>query len=139
MDIPIFICLAIYVAPRPSPRSARTWSLLIRGGAAESNAVGLGLQSALVGALQDAFPYCLSDCRKDGHHHQSHRSFSSDAVVQEANGNTVLIELLDQPDHVNSVASQTVEFPDQDHIAIFHLQLQRVFVLFQPQNFKNRT
>ena len=37
-----------------------------------------------------------------------------------------MVKLLDQPDHVSSVASQPVEFPDQNHVAIFHLQLQRV-------------
>ena len=83
-------------------------------------------ESALVGALHDSFPFCLGDCRKDGHHHPSHRSFSSDAVVQEAHGHAVLVELLDQTDHVSSVASQPVEFPDQDHVAIFYLLLQRV-------------
>ena len=51
---------------------------------------------------------------------------SSDAVVQKAHGHAVLVELLDQPDHVSSVASQPVEFPNQDYVAIFHLLLQRV-------------
>ena len=37
-----------------------------------------------------------------------------------------MVELLDQPDHVCSVASQPVEFSDQDHVAVFHLLLQRV-------------
>ena len=96
------------------------------GLAPHAHAIGFRLQSALVGALQDSFPLRLGDCRKDGHHHPSHGSFSSDAVVQEAHGHAVLVELLDQPDHVSSVASQPVEFPDQDHVAIFHLQLQRV-------------
>ena len=91
------------------------------GLAPHAHAVGYRLQPALVGALQDSFPFRLGDCRKDGHHHSSHRSFSSDAVVQEAHGHAVLVELLDQPDHVSSVASQPVEFPDQDHVAIFHL------------------
>ena len=83
-------------------------------------------ESSLVGALQDSFPLRLGDSRKDGHNHPSHGSFSSDAVVQEADGHAVLVELLDQPDHVSSVASQPVEFPDQDHVAIFHFLLQRV-------------
>ena len=94
--------------------------------APHAHAVGYRLKPALVGTLQDSFPFCLGDCRKDGHHHPSHRSFSSDAVVQEAHCHAVLVELLDQPDHVSSVASQPVEFPDQDNVAIFHLQLQRV-------------
>ena len=75
---------------------------------------------------RDSFPLRLGDCRKDGHNHPSHGSFSSDAVVQEADGHAVLVELLDQPNHVSSVASQPVEFPDQDYVAIFHLLLQRV-------------
>ena len=96
------------------------------GLAPHADTVGFRLQSALVGALHDSFPFCLGDCRKDGHHHPSHRSFSGDAVVQEADGHAVFVELLDQTDHVNSVASQPVEFLDQDNVAIFHLQLQRV-------------
>ena len=91
-----------------------------------ADAIGFRLQSALVGALQDSFPLRLGDCRKDDHHHPSHLSFSSDAVVQKADSHAVLVELLDQPDHVSSVVSQPVEFPDQDHVAIFHLQLQCV-------------
>ena len=96
------------------------------GLAPHANAVGFRLKPTLVGALQDAFPFCLGNCRKDGHHHPSHGSFSSDTVVQEADGHAVLVEFLDQPDHVSSVASQPVEFPDQDHVAIFYLLLQRV-------------
>ena len=68
------------------------------GLAPHANAVGFRLQSALVGALQDSFPLRLGDCRKDGYHHPSHGSFSSDAVVQEAHGHAVLVELLDQPE-----------------------------------------
>ena len=49
------------------------------------------LQSALVGALQDSFPLRLGDCRNNGHHHPSHRSFSNDAVVQEADGHTASV------------------------------------------------
>ena len=93
------------------------------GLAPHADALGFRLQPALVGTFQDSFPFRLGDCRKDGHNHPSHRSFSSDAVVQETDGHAVLVELLDQPDHVSSVASQPVEFPDQDHVAISHLQL----------------
>ena len=96
------------------------------GLAPHAHAIGFRLQSALVGALQDSFPLRLGDCRKDGHHHPSYRSFSSDSVVQEADGHAVLVELLDQPDHVSGVTAQPVKFPDQDHVAIFHLQLQCV-------------
>ena len=65
------------------------------GLAPHSHAVGFRLQSALVGALQDSFPLRLGDCRKDGHHHPFHRSFSSDAVVQEADDHAdFLVELL---------------------------------------------
>ena len=93
---------------------------------AEANTIGFRLQSALVGVLQDSFPLRLDDCRNDGHHHPSHRSFGSDAVAQKADDHAVLVELLDQSDHVNGVASQSVEVPDQDHVVIFHFQLQRV-------------
>ena len=74
--------------------------------APHADAVGFRLQSALVGAFHDSFPLRLSDCRKDGHHHPSHRSFSSDAIVQETHGHAVLVELLDKADHVSSVAAQ---------------------------------
>ena len=96
------------------------------GLAPHADTIGLRLKPALVGAFHDSFPLRLSDCRKDCHHHPSHRSFSSDPVVQEADGHAILVELLDQPDHVSSVPSQPVEFPNQDHVAIFYLLLQRV-------------
>ena len=45
-----------------------------------------------------------------GDHNLPHRSFSSDAVVQEVDGHAVLVKLLDQLDHVSIVASQPVAF-----------------------------